>query len=154
SLHTECIAKADKQSSLCRTAWAVAATSCSANTVPPPAVASMLPSSPNDQVGRRRVVQPVAKCQDPTNNEPILACWPHAEQLYRRADGGPTKEIIDFKHSLRPHCEFSGHTLAREFGPLTLKAVRQKIIEANLCRGVINQRIGRIKRLFRWAVEN
>jgi integrase len=28
------------------------------------------------------------------------------------------------------------------------------MIEAGLSRGVINQRVGRIKRLFRWAVEN
>ncbi len=28
------------------------------------------------------------------------------------------------------------------------------MIEAGLCRGVVNQRIGRIKRMFRWAVEN
>jgi integrase len=35
-----------------------------------------------------------------------------------------------------------------------LKTVRQKLIDAGLARGVINQRIGRIRRMFKWAVEN
>jgi integrase len=48
--------------------------------------------------------------------------------------------------------ELYGHTLAREFSPLALKALRQKLLEAGLSRGVINQRIGRVKRLFKWAV--
>src|SRR5262249_48069796 len=39
-------------------------------------------------------------------------------------------------------------------GPLALKAVRQTMVEAGLCRGVINQRGGRVRRVFRWAVGN
>src|SRR5262249_635585 len=35
-----------------------------------------------------------------------------------------------------------------------LKAVRNEMIATGLARGVINQRIGRIRRVFRWAVEN
>jgi integrase len=45
-----------------------------------------------------------------------------------------------------------GPTAAGEFGPVALKAVRHAMIEAGLCRNVINQRIGCIKRIFRWAV--
>jgi len=42
---------------------------------------------------------------------------------------------------------------ADEFGPLALKAVRQHMIEVEgLSRNVINQRINRIRRIFKWAV--
>jgi integrase len=46
-----------------------------------------------------------------------------------------------------------GSLAAEDFGPLKLKAVRQKMIDADLSRGVINQRISRIVRMFKWAVE-
>jgi hypothetical protein len=45
-----------------------------------------------------------------------------------------------------------GHTLARDFGPLALNAVRQKMVDVGLSRGVVNQRVGRVKRIFKWAV--
>jgi integrase len=87
-------------------------------------------------------------------NEVILPFWEHARQHYRHPDGTPTNELNDFRLSLKPLREMYGHTLARDFGPLALKAVRQHMIEDNLSRGVINQRVGRVRRMFRWAVEN
>jgi integrase len=41
--------------------------------------------------------------------------------------------------------------MAREFSPLKLKAVRQSMIESGLARTTINQRIGRIVHIFKWA---
>ncbi len=38
------------------------------------------------------------------------------------------------------------------FGPLALKAVRQEMINADLSRGVVNRRVNKIKRMFKWAV--
>lgn len=89
-----------------------------------------------------------------TVNEIIVLFWKHAEQHYRHRDGTPTNELTDFRYSLKPLRELYGHTLAKDFGPLSLKAAREKMIDAGLCRGVVNQRIGRVRRLFRWAVEN
>jgi len=46
-----------------------------------------------------------------------------------------------------------GLTPAADFGPQSLKAVRRHMIsEQHLCRNVVNRRIGRIKRVFKWAV--
>ncbi len=45
-----------------------------------------------------------------------------------------------------------GDILANEFGPLKLKAIRQSLIDRQLCRVEINKRIGRVKRIFKWAV--
>ena len=114
-----------------------------------------------------------------TINELILLFLPHAEQHYRHADGSATGELHDYKLSLRPLRELYGFTRAADFRPLALKAIREtlirkpitrrvkivdpdtgkptwheKVIRHSLARGVINQRIGRIKRLFKWAVEN
>ena len=85
-------------------------------------------------------------------NELILRFWTHVEEHYRHPDGTPTSEVDNYRLSLRPLRELHGHTRAREFGPLALKAVRQRMIDQRLCRRLINQRIGRIKRLFKWAV--
>jgi integrase len=78
----------------------------------------------------------------------------HAETHYRRADGTPTDEIENFRQSLRPLRKLYGLTPAKDFGPLALKAVRNDMIEAELCRNECNKRVGRIKRVFGWAVEN
>jgi hypothetical protein len=87
-------------------------------------------------------------------NELILAFWTrHDEQHYRHPDGTPTGELGNYRDSLRPFRHLYGTTSAADFGPLALKAVRQTMIDAGLARTTINQRIGRIVRLFKWAVE-
>jgi integrase len=112
----------------------------------------------------RRLVTPAVQTGDLTVAELVTRFWPHAEQHYRRPDGSTTNELLDFKYSLRPLVHFYGHTPAREFGPLALKVVRQKMVDGYehprygpqqaLCRSVINQRVGRIRRLFKWGVEH
>jgi integrase len=87
-----------------------------------------------------------------SDNEVILAFWQHAGQHYRHPDGKPTNELNDYRLTLKPLKELYGHTGAADFGPLALKAVRQHMVEAGLCRGVVNQRVGRIKRMYKWAV--
>jgi integrase len=87
-----------------------------------------------------------------TVNDLILAFWKHAERHYRDPDGRPTSELDGFRHSLRPLRELYGTTPAIEFSPLKLKALRQKMLDADLYRSLINQRIRRIVRMFKWAV--
>jgi hypothetical protein len=55
---------------------------------------------------------------------------------------------------LRPLKEFYGYTLAKYFGPLALKTVRQKMIEKGRYRTNINKIVNRIKFMFKWAVKN
>jgi integrase len=111
--------------------------------------------------GGRRL--PGSASGDLTVNQLIAAFWPHVEKHYRRPDGTPTKEVSDQKLSLRPLKHLYGHSPARDFGPLALKAVRQLLVtgythpkygeQPALARSVVNQRVGRIRRMFRWAVE-
>ena len=84
-------------------------------------------------------------------NELLLAYWVFAETYYRK-DGQPTKELACMREALRPVRRLFGHSLARDFGPLALKAVRKEMIESDLSRGVINHRCNRIRRVFKWAV--
>lgn len=83
-------------------------------------------------------------------NELMLAFLAHAEQHYRRSDGTPTHEIDEYNLVSRYVRKLYGLTPA-EFGPLALKAVRQAFIDANWCRSLVNQRIGRVRRVFKWG---
>src|SRR5262245_51062625 len=82
-----------------------------------------------------------------TVTELILAFWKHAQGHYRHADGTPTGELNEHRFSLRQLKQLYGHTVAAEFGPLALKAVRNRMVEDGLSRGVVNQRVGRIRRV-------
>jgi integrase len=93
-------------------------------------------------------------------NELILAYWRHAEQHYRRPDGDPSDELHCIRSAMRPLRALYGHTAADDFGPLALKAVRQKMVETKgptgrlWSRRFVNASVGRIKAMFKWAAEN
>ena len=87
----------------------------------------------------------------PWVNEVMLAYVEHAEQNFRDADGQPTREVESMKLAFRPRCELFGESAAADFNPMSLQAVREWMIQKRLARSVINQRVGYIKRLFRWA---
>ena len=87
-----------------------------------------------------------------TINELALRYWQFAKQHYRK-DGSPTSGLEGLKHALRPLRQLYGPTPGPKFGPLALKAVRQRMIESGArSRGTINKRIDTIKRVFKWAV--
>ena len=81
-------------------------------------------------------------------NELILAFYKHAEIRY----GNGSKELTQFRYSLRALKELYGTEPAAAFGPRCLRAVRQRMIDAGLSRGVVNRRVARIKTVFSWGV--
>ena len=84
--------------------------------------------------------------------ELLLKYREFAESYYVR-HGKPSTELDEMRQSLRPLRQLFGSDVARDFGPRKLKLVRQHMIDVqDLSRGVINKRINRIKRFFRWAV--
>jgi integrase len=108
----------------------------------------------------RRLAKSSPSAADLTINELILAYWKHAESHYRRPDGTHTAEIPCLRAALRLLRQLYGHTSVKDFGPLALKAVRQKMIESidkrtgrPWCRRSINLHTYRIRSLFRWGVE-
>lgn len=85
----------------------------------------------------------------------VSAFLAHAEQYYRDADGGESRELHDFRRSLGWLTRLYARTPARDFGPRDLKAVRQALVDTGrMCRVTINQHVGRIRRCFRWASED
>ena len=82
--------------------------------------------------------------------ELVLAYRRFAKEYY----APPSNEGAQIRLAMQPVVERYAHTLARDFGPLSLKAVRQVWIDAGLARKYINQRVGRVVRAWGWAVEN
>lgn len=87
-----------------------------------------------------------------TVNEVLLAYVKHAERHYQGPDGNPTDEVRHIKTACRHVRELYGASLAVKFGPLALKAVRERFVAAGWCRKTVNARVERIRRVFRWAV--
>ena len=108
--------------------------------------------------------------------ELVLRYWKFAKGYYVK-NGRPTGEQHPLKQALRILRKHFGETLAAEFGPLALKDLRQamvvhpitrkvkkidpetkelrfedKVIRVGLARRTINNQIGRVKRVFGWAV--
>ena len=90
---------------------------------------------------------------DITINEVFLPYWEHVQQYYRK-NGKPTREVGNVKSALAPLLTTYGTYPARDFGPLALKAYRKGLVEGGSTRKVINDKLSRVKRFFKWAVEN
>ena len=84
----------------------------------------------------------------------LLAAYLEYAERYYIKDGEPTGEAKNVKEATRQLQEFYGMTRVADFGPTALKTVRQKMIEKKLSRRVINFRVNRIRRVFKWGVEN
>lgn len=83
-------------------------------------------------------------------NELILAYWQFAQGHYLK-DGKPTGTLAGIRVALRPLRATYGSTPASDFGPRKLNTLRHQLIRDGLSRGVVNKRVGQIKRLFKWA---
>lgn len=113
-----------------------------------------------------------------TIDELLLVYWRFVKTYYVK-DGRPTSEQDTIRQALRFVRKLYGPTPVADFTPLALKAVRQammdhpithkvkakdkvtgqvrwelRVLRHGLSRRVINKQIGRIKRMFGWAVEN
>jgi integrase len=84
--------------------------------------------------------------------ELLLAYLDHAERHYRTPDGQPTSEVYEVRIVIRALRELYADRPVAEFGPLCVKAARQKWINDGRSRTECNRRVGCIKRIFKWAV--
>lgn len=106
----------------------------------------------NTQLPQELVALPAAT--EITIIELIAKYLEHSEKYYVHPDGTQTGELWNIKTILQVLEELYCTTRAIEFGPLSLKTVRDTLIEKKWARKTINKQIGRIKAMFRWAVEN
>jgi len=82
----------------------------------------------------------------------VAAYLKHVDEYYRDEENTPTMEANNIRYSVRPLVDVFGCLSLEEFGPLKLIELREHMITLNWSRGVINQRVGRIKRMFKWGV--
>ncbi len=88
-----------------------------------------------------------------TVNALIVAFWEHAERHYGRPRmRSATTELLNLQDALHLLRSMYGRTQACGFGPVALRAIRERMIEASLSRTTVNARINRIRRVFRWGV--
>jgi integrase len=71
----------------------------------------------------------------------------HSESYYKGS-----REVDNLRDAIRPARALFGRWLASEFGPTQLRRVREEMVKADLSRSVINSRVNRIRRMFKWAV--
>lgn len=86
--------------------------------------------------------------------ELCVAYLDHAKTYYRRADGRPGTEYGVMKVVVAVLKEVAGETYVRDFGPLMLKKVRKAMVKKKWTRTSINKHVNRIRRIFKWGVEN
>jgi integrase len=129
-------------------------------------------------------VPPSPAAGAPSPNSPLTIAdllsryWRFVQNYYVK-DGSPTSEQDTIRQALRFVRRLYGPMPVSAFGPLALKAVRQamidhpitrkhkvknphtgethweeKVMHIGLSRRHINKQIGRLKRMFGWAVEN
>ena len=84
----------------------------------------------------------------------LIAAYLDFAKSYYVKNGALTGEYRNIGDALRPLTNLYGRTRVADFGPSALKAVRQAMIDGELCRRTINNRINRIRRVFKWGVEN
>jgi integrase len=72
--------------------------------------------------------------------------------VHYRKHGQPTSEVQSVRDVLKRLNKLYRSTFANEFSPRKLKAVRDAMIAEGLARSTINHGVGRIRRMFRWAV--
>ena len=84
--------------------------------------------------------------------ELIVAYVNHAEVYYTK-DGEPTSELGVIRQAMKWLRRSKSRTPVDEFGPRSFKTVRQMMIDAGMSRATVNGYMNRIRRCFRWGVE-
>lgn len=77
--------------------------------------------------------------------------YAHAQAYYRDKDGQPTREATNLKHAMREVVSIFGDTEAASFDASRLKRAREAMVKLGLCRSVVNQRVRKVRQVFRWA---
>ena len=120
----------------------------------------------NSPESRRKYARLLAEMSQPTTQDiaagpnprslllvsEILAKYLDFAEVYYADGGKPGKEFRAMIDAVSPVNELYGDSPADQFEPLKLKTLRQHLVEKGLCRTEINKRVGRIKRVFKWAV--
>ncbi len=75
----------------------------------------------------------------------------HAEGYYVK-HGKPTSEVYNLRSVAALVNDLYGTSDAAAFGPAGFRAVRDQLVKAGLARDHVNQQLGRLRRIWKWAV--
>ncbi|HWA98814.1 MAG TPA: site-specific integrase [Pirellulales bacterium] len=102
-------------------------------------------------LARRR--QPAVQASDLTVTMLVARFRDWADDYFRHPDGRSTGHVeAHVKPAMRYLRKTYGTTMAAEFGPLRLEALRMRMIDDGLSRRYVNGLVAAIKRCFKWAV--
>ena len=116
-------------------------------------VAKVVSGQPIDPFAGSKVGSTTCPEAGLTIHELVLAFMRHADGHYLK-NGKPTSEIHCLKSATRPLIDVYGFTAVDSFGPMMLKAVRQRYVDAGWVRDTCNKGVKRIRTIFKWGVEN
>lgn len=88
---------------------------------------------------------------DPTISE-LWQLYEEYTKGYYVKNGKQTSEVGSIKDACRIVARTFGSVRAREFGPRSLRAVRDEFIRMAWSRDHVNKQVSRVRRMFRWAV--
>lgn len=100
----------------------------------------------------RQLAQSSNTFQSVTVNEICVAFLEHARVYYRK-NGRVTAEVTKLEIACRLLYEHCGTLPATEFSRKNLRAIQQTVINLGWKRGTVNERIGHVKRIFKWAAK-
>ncbi|HVK08756.1 MAG TPA: tyrosine-type recombinase/integrase [Gemmataceae bacterium] len=101
----------------------------------------------------RRLQQTVPS--DSTVSELLVRFLKHAETYYRDPETGePTSEYKEFARTAVALSDTYPHLAEADFGPAQLKVVRDRMIGLNWSRTTVNQRVRRVRHIWKWGVED
>jgi hypothetical protein len=91
---------------------------------------------------------------DLTVGELLVRFLSQARTYYRDSETGePSKEYDEFDRTSITLTDTFPHLDAKVFGPAHLKVVRERMIALKWCRNTVNQRIRRVRHMWKWAAE-
>ena len=82
----------------------------------------------------------------------LIARFSDYSKIHYRRNGKATKTVERFEPILGILRRLYGSTLVSEFGPLALRAIRERLIKSNLSRQTINDDTRRIRTVFKYGV--
>jgi integrase len=89
--------------------------------------------------------------EPPTITKLCIGYYEHAEKYYVK-NGQVTNQVRMIRLSLKVLRRLFGSTLAKDFGPMSLRTCQAEFIRDGLSRPEVNRRTNLIKGMFKWAV--
>ncbi len=88
-----------------------------------------------------------------TVNEICDAWTAHALEYYRDADGKPTSQARNSAMDVRMLRDLYGPQQVTDLTHAHMLAVRDALVRSGICRSTVNGRLGTIKRMWKWALD-